>query len=717
MKFYFTLFFSILLVIGSFTSETFAQNPYGLPAYFKTIHLDVNTTTQEAVFEYLQDNLTSMKAFSFELKLVKESESPFGYHFTYQLHANGYPVKDKLVLVNLDKENSIRSLFDNTELDKNWNRADLSFVLSDQEAANLVDKYVRENYSDAAYSFEKIYLEAEKLFPAYSINLVNPGNHQRLDIVIDENGEQKIERNLSSYSSPIDTSITVWVFNPDPLTSSGNSYGCPYCDNNDSTNNELDAASVKKTVIATWSSGVFSLINQYVEIASFSAPSDPVVTSTTPEFKYNRLEQGFEDVNAFYHITTFAEYVVGIGFGAMIANKVYADVHALDGDDQSQFTPGPPSQLFFGEGGVDDAEDADVLVHEYGHALSNWANGTNSKVSKQRTALDEGLGDYFAVSYGRSINEFCWEAMFTWDGHNEFWDGRTAASTKHYPEDLVANEHIDAELWSSALMELWSLIGRETLDTLVLESLYSWPIVMSMQDAAELMIATDSFITGGKNFLALYKVFFLRGFIDRTPSGCIFVDKMIDSVKAGNNQIICREYDSSIVLGATPIPNLGAFFSWAPGVGLESPYSQTTKAFVSKSTTFTLTVIDTINLCAKEETVVITVDTCFNNQIKVVNTIEFLHRSGKLYIYLPDNTADATLKLFDVSGRLLWSEEYDMKNVKAVSSCHDVSWDNTEKWKIIEYQNTALHPGIYFLMVETPTRKLTTKLIKIVNTQ
>ena len=66
----------------------------------------------------------------------------------------------------------------------------------------------------------------------------------------------------------------------------------------------------------------------------------------------------------------------------------------MGGADNSYFSPTTkPQRIYFGEGGVDDAEDADVCVHEYAHFISyNAANGSN--VGAERNSLDEGFGDY-----------------------------------------------------------------------------------------------------------------------------------------------------------------------------------------------------------------------------------------------------------------------------------------------------------------------------------
>jgi len=89
----------------------------------------------------------------------------------------------------------------------------------------------------------------------------------------------------------------------------------------------------------------------------------------------------------------------------------------LDGDDNSYYSNG---RLVFGEGGVDDAEDADVVLHELGHGLHDWlTNGSLSQVQ----GLSEGCGDYWAQSYSRSLGQWPLSApaynwMFSWDGHN-----------------------------------------------------------------------------------------------------------------------------------------------------------------------------------------------------------------------------------------------------------------------------------------------------------
>src|SRR5690606_32780491 len=144
-------------------------------------------------------------------------------------------------------------------------------------------------------------------------------------------------------------------------------------------------------------------------------------------FLFNRNEQGFEAVNVYWHVDNTMRYInetLGIDCLPMTnGGVVWFDPHALGGDDNSYYSNG---RLHFGEGCVDDAEDADVVIHELGHGIHDFlTNGNLSQVQ----GLSEGSGDYLGQSYSRSLNQ--WEVgdpqynwFFSWDGHNACWPGR-----------------------------------------------------------------------------------------------------------------------------------------------------------------------------------------------------------------------------------------------------------------------------------------------------
>ena len=182
----------------------------------------------------------------------------------------------------------------------------------------------------------------------------------------------------------------------------------------------------------TFTGSQFILENKFIHVADFDAPTAAPVTSATPQFYFDRSQSGFEDVNAFYHITTMQQHIQSLGF-ACADSLAEIDTHAVGGADNSYFSPvSNPHRIYYGTGGVDDAEDADVLVHEYGHSVSETA-APNSNSGQQRNSLDEGFCDYMAGAYSKSISTFNDNWMFNWDGHNEFWNGRVLNSTWVYP--------------------------------------------------------------------------------------------------------------------------------------------------------------------------------------------------------------------------------------------------------------------------------------------
>jgi hypothetical protein len=122
------------------------------------------------------------------------------------------------------------------------------------------------------------------------------------------------------------------------------------------------------------------------------------------------------------------------------------DPHGLNGADNSHYISSS-GRMAFGEGGVDDSEDADVVIHELGHGIHDWVTGGSLS---QVDGLSEGFGDYIAQSYSRSLAQWApgdpqYQWVFSWDGHNPFWNGRVTNYGAHYPDGLVGQIHTDGQ--------------------------------------------------------------------------------------------------------------------------------------------------------------------------------------------------------------------------------------------------------------------------------
>ncbi|WP_052158298.1 T9SS type A sorting domain-containing protein [Lacinutrix jangbogonensis] len=285
---------------------------------------------------------------------------------------------------------------------------------------------------------------------------------------------------------------TGFVFESDPLTATTSLYGGQYVDNNDNTNAALDAARSSVTLLdIELSGGNYRLTGPYADIAELGAPNKGLFIQTSSDFSFNRQQDGFEAVNVYYHLDNFLRYL-NVDLGLSVAPSgnggvVRFDAHGANGEDQSFYNPGSQS-VQFGEGCVDDGEDADVIVHEVGHGVHDWiTNGATSPF------LGEGNGDYLAGSYKRSFGQ--WSAsdasysfMFGWDGHNPCWGGRTTADTRVYPGGLVGLQggaaHNDGQMWASTLMEVWDIVGREKTDKAFIEGIAMTNNGTNQQDAA-----------------------------------------------------------------------------------------------------------------------------------------------------------------------------------------------------------------------------------------
>jgi hypothetical protein len=475
----------------------------------------VESTDTSVVKQYLLSSITNLKGTDFSVEYLEGKQSKTGLHYLYRQNYHGKPVYRGTIKINLDKSGNIVSLFDNTY---NITEEPAGEFPALDDCYEIIKSLYREENDIVKIFIEDLYFDlGSKLIPASRIELWDKrGNF--FELIIDSEETVVYERDMNNYFNnnrihDVDTPALARVFNPDPLTTAGVTYGTPYEDASDADISQLNMQRQQVTIDVAFENDTFKLESPYCIITEHSSPTVAPATSITPDFQFTRSQDGFEDVNAFYHINVYHDYVQQLGFDNIVNYPIWVDTHAMNGADNSNFSSaGGVPKLSFGEGGVDDAEDADVIIHEYGHAISHSA-APSTNFGTERNALDEAVGDYFAASYSKTINSFNWQKVFSWDGNPPFWNGRVVESTKHYPESLQNNLYKDAELWSSTMMQIMDNIGREKTDEILIEALYSFSSNMSMTDAANLVIAADVSLNGGGYVAPIRYWMCMRGFI------------------------------------------------------------------------------------------------------------------------------------------------------------------------------------------------------------
>lgn len=320
------------------------------------------------------------------------------------------------------------------------------------------------------------------------------------DVLVDAStGEVLRAQDMRQFARPV--SGVGQVFRPDPLSSARASYGdAGYVDGNNADTPQLDSQLKKVALRAIRfdsTSGLYSLAGPYATCRNLEAPNDAACPSQAGKaFNFTRDNIAFDAVNAYYNIDAYMRYVnVTLGVDAIpyqhARGGVQFDPHAMSGQDNSYYADG---DLHFGEGGVDDAQDADVVIHELGHGLHDWL--TDGHLS-QVQGLSEGVGDYVAAGYSRdqpnqwapSDAPYFW--VFNWDGHNPFWPGRVTNWNvgRVYPRDVASQEgHTAGQYWSSCNLVARDAIGGQRMDTAFFTGLSMTGSSSNQKDAAQAVI-------------------------------------------------------------------------------------------------------------------------------------------------------------------------------------------------------------------------------------
>jgi hypothetical protein len=227
--------------------------------------------------------------------------------------------------------------------------------------------------------------------------------------------------------------------------------------------------------------------------------------SPSNTFLYNRHDDQFEQTMAYFWVTQAQTYLHELGFGESLPGVVDqpfpVKIDQYGGDNSYQTDK--PYRIRLGKGGVDDAEDAEVIVHEYGHAV-HASQVPGYGASLDAGSIGEAFGDYLGVSVGLDA-----AAQYRWPVRTDpacvaDWDSVSYTDAPHCLRTLHENltvaqrrgeVHYDGQIWSQALWE--SRLGYQSLglsardwDTTLIDSQFGYAPDTSFSAAAATTYAT-----------------------------------------------------------------------------------------------------------------------------------------------------------------------------------------------------------------------------------
>ena len=327
------------------------------------------------------------------------------------------------------------------------------------------------------------------------------------------------------------------VFEPNPYQTQGSGTGLS--DSSDANSTALTNQTVSRTLYGL-DAGTGLIKGEFVDLSTLNSPSLADVDANEPTrvYNYDRDDPRFEQVVVYHAVDSAQRYFHQLGFDDDIGTPngirdfpTLANAHWYSAD-QSFYSTGDDA-IHMGDGGVDDAEDADIILHEYGHAVQHnqnafWGSG-------HMGAMGEGFGDYLAASFYAGSGNALFQASHVscvgeWDAVS--YSGSTPPclrrvdGMKIYPGDLVGQVHADGEIWSRALWDMRSLIGATSADTLALEHHFALPAAATMETAALHVLQADCNLNAFANESPIRDAFCDRGILSGSdctdaPSYCV----------------------------------------------------------------------------------------------------------------------------------------------------------------------------------------------------
>jgi hypothetical protein len=511
-------------------------------------------TTPERADAFLAENRAAFQLQNVELRRDVVKEGTASASVRYEQRHHGLPVYGAQLVVGLPKSGGEpTSAVNKVDYELPPDLTPDKVTLTGEQADEVVRRALRTQFSEVVTGPPRLFTyRAEKPVPIVHSNL-SPEGVARIRAVT-ALGKREAGRVYLAYRIEADTrdaegqprgqwevmvdavggdllsvkdrrryaAPKAYVFWPDPITSSRNpglSWATP------ATTLDQERKAVTLRNVNPPVNGTYALSGTWVTSVDNEPPAFRPVTSKT-DFKFAAKDRAFLSVMAYHWLDMLIVYLRSFGIptlNAAMTKPIRVDAQGLSGEDQSHFVPTAAQSyhIAFGEGGIPDASDPHVVVHEYGHAVHHFL-GTD------QGGYEEGFNDFMAAAWLDRFNphKFQRAAVFPWDN---------CAALNYAPKrrlDLKEkfsdsgfggyDEYLQGDVLATALWDLFLSLGgsgkvssrKKAADTVIriyLEMLISAADLSPSDDLANGLLVADQALNSGANKPAIKNAFKARG--------------------------------------------------------------------------------------------------------------------------------------------------------------------------------------------------------------
>jgi hypothetical protein len=480
------------------------------------ITIPVQKDIEESVRDFLMkySALLGIKLDLSDLKFVSKAEGLGTIHFRYQQHHEGIPVLHAVTSIHLNKEYKIIKIKINyhpvISLDT---KGILRQGISKERAIEIVNLLLNAKTKEIHHSSANliVYQKKDKFYLAWEIliSLKYPAESHHFYV----NVKDGIILNRIDVLKKINGKGRVFI--PNPVVALG--------DLNLTFESQIPEKAYSQVILKDLDGSGF-LIGPYVDTTAtpFRAHEPSLI------FNYKRGDSRFCEVMVYFHIDSFQRFIQKLGFRNICNKQVTANAYAAR-DYNSHFDPNTKILSFgTGSGGIPDAEDADIIIHEYVHAIQD-DQIPSFGMTPEGCAIAQGSGDFLAACFFSEENGgFNREAVGDWDGIGMIQHCvRRVDGKKHYPEDFldILRCDADSEIWSATLWDIYIALGggskkkedrikaREHSITLLLESNFFLNPLSNFIDGADAIITANAHLFSDKEDEIIRDVFIKRGIL------------------------------------------------------------------------------------------------------------------------------------------------------------------------------------------------------------